>query len=679
MPVRHTHTYGDRTGDRDHSDPMPAADVTLNTPVGVCQDHRGHVWVADTGNNRLLVFDRTLDLVLGQVGTAGTAPGAFELPFRLAHHPTDRRLFVTDLGNERVQELSYAYGESAGDSRPSLPRVTVEQTFTTGDTADFHPNGIALASASDGLRIYVADEFYHDDPTDTRSRVVVFDGAGSQRGSFREITRDSGPPIPLYWPQGLATDPEGNVLVTNTGYGVQHREDGRPPYYATVVRADSDGVGVPFSHTRSPVLDDEFIIPRGVSYLPANERFVVPDVGGGHVYSYDLDGDSKGEVPSTIAPDLAARRFGAPMAVAPYDPGPDADPTGPVRARVLITEALGPAVSAHELRFVAERTAELATVDGCRNDPGQFDYASGTTIAPAETSEQQIWVGDGGNRRLQYSQPGPKPPVEPHRLSANHFPAELVTWNWPDGDRYLFAADYSATAESWDDDRQLHCYRLTEVGGTTSLTHVDSAGSWGYFGAELRLPRGMSLERVSPDQVRLHVADSLNARVGTWLFDRRATTLDHEGFYGGFGHDTGEFWLPSDVEVVPEATYVADRNNNRIQYDAGEGWQQVGTPGYGPGTSQFLLPSSVSYTDGYLFVLDLVNRAVDVFETRPDGSVPETPVDSFGVFGGTTAVGDLWMPGTLDTAARDDGVTVCLPDKVLNVVYQFEWSPPTAD
>ncbi|MBX0285914.1 hypothetical protein EGH22_06225 [Halomicroarcula sp. F28] len=661
MPSIHQETYGRRAPDLAPPFPRSADGVGLSTPVGVVQDPAGRVWVADAGNSRVLVFDRNLERVFGQVGSFGTAPGEFDLPFRLAHHPSESRVFVTDLGNARVQEL--AYGEPGEDGVP----VTVEQTFGP-TTDDFHPNGIALAEDGDGLTVFVADEFYHEDPEDTRSRIVVFDGDGRETDSFRAVTREYDDPIGLYWPQGLDTDPDGNLLVANTGYGQQASEHGRPPYYANVVRCDREGCGVPFPATGTPVLDDQFAIPRAVSYLPDEERIVVPDIGGGHLYAYSPDGDRRGEVPSVIAPDVEDRRFGAPMAVTGYDPG-DADPTGAIRGRVLVTEALDHAVSAYRLRFVAERKTQLGAVDGCRRQPGQFDYASGSAVQRA--GDPVLWVGDGGNERAQHTGPGLEAPVSPADLTANRFPATLSTWH-PGDETYLFAADYTAEADAFTDDHQLHCYRLDD----RDPEHVTSFGGWGYFGGDVRLPRGMAVEPLDSDRCRLHVADSLNGRVASWVIDRRTGAVEDHDTRGTFGHDAGEFWLPSDVAIGPEATYVADRSNDRLQYDAGDGWQVVGTAGYGDDSGRFLLPTSLALADGYLFVVDLVNRAIKVFETLPGGGIPDEPVDAFGTFGGQTAGGDLWFPAMVSALAHDDGVTVLLPDSVLNVVYRYEWTAP---
>jgi DNA-binding beta-propeller fold protein YncE len=663
MPARHSRTYGRQTPDISPPLPKPAEDIGLSTPVGVVQDREGRVWVADAGNSRLLVFDRELERVLAQVGTAGTGPGEFDLPFRLAHHPTERRVFVTDLGNARIQELSYRGGNEDVS-------VTVERTFST-ERGAFHPNGIAVHEGPDGLDVFVADEFYHTEATDTRSRIVRFDGTGTQRASFRAV-RGEDDDIGLYWPQGLDTDPDGNLLVANTGYGQQAREAGRPAYYANVLRCDRAGRAVPFPSTGSAVLDDEFAIPRAVSYLPDEERIVVPDIGGGYLYAYSLDGDRRGEVPSVIAPDIETRRFGAPMAVTGYDPGPDSEPTGSIRGRVLVTEALDHAVSAYRLRFVAERKERLARVDGLRSRPGQFDFASGSAVE--RTADGRVlWVGDGGNTRAQHTDRGFEGPVSPADLRENRFPATMETWNPTEGDHYVFAADYTADADEYDDDRQIHCYRLVDG---REPEHVLGFGGWGYFGGDTRLPRGMSVEALDEHSARVHAADSLNGRIATWTVDCRNWTVTDHDTYGSFGHDAGEFWLPSDVVVGPEATYVADRSNDRIQYDAGDGWEVVGEAGYGDDSGRFLLPTSLALADGYLFVVDLVNRAIKVFETQPGGGIPSTPVDSFGTFGGMPAGGDLWFPAMASAVATDDGATVFLPDSVLNVVYRFEWTPP---
>ena len=58
--IRHCAFRRNRPSGGRSSGACPAFAQPLNSPVGVCRDRSGNVWVCDTGNNRLLVFDGDL-------------------------------------------------------------------------------------------------------------------------------------------------------------------------------------------------------------------------------------------------------------------------------------------------------------------------------------------------------------------------------------------------------------------------------------------------------------------------------------------------------------------------------------------------------------------------------------------------------------------------------------------
>jgi DNA-binding beta-propeller fold protein YncE len=73
----------------------------FNRPYGVAVDGGGHVYVADTGNNRVQVFT-TDGAYLTQWGTYGSGDGQFSAPFGVAVDGGGR-VYVTDTDNSRVQ------------------------------------------------------------------------------------------------------------------------------------------------------------------------------------------------------------------------------------------------------------------------------------------------------------------------------------------------------------------------------------------------------------------------------------------------------------------------------------------------------------------------------------------------------------------------------------------------
>jgi hypothetical protein len=76
----------------------------FDLPTGIAADGRGHVFVSDTANHRIQVFDgdQTLVATIGRTGAAGSGPDELSSPARLTLS-ADGRLYIADAGNHRVQ------------------------------------------------------------------------------------------------------------------------------------------------------------------------------------------------------------------------------------------------------------------------------------------------------------------------------------------------------------------------------------------------------------------------------------------------------------------------------------------------------------------------------------------------------------------------------------------------
>jgi len=141
-----------------------AAAATLYAPQGVAVDASGHLYVADTGNHRVLAWESlssfqngaAADLVLGQqsftqtiangIGAKGlTAPG------NLAVHPLTSDLYVADVGNSRVVRFPHPFANPANyqpDAVYGQPNFTQRAPNVGGITAKTtsFPRGLGFDS-----------------------------------------------------------------------------------------------------------------------------------------------------------------------------------------------------------------------------------------------------------------------------------------------------------------------------------------------------------------------------------------------------------------------------------------------------------------------------------------------------------------------------------------------------
>lgn len=207
-------------------------------PTSVLVDPAGRLYVADTYNHRVQVFEP--DGRFRQVlGVEGAQQGALSRPKRLAWGP--RGLYVADTGNHRVQVFDAqgdvvfvlgGFGNSPAQfNAPEGIAVDTHGTLYVADTQNhrvqkFAPEGRFLLSwggsgsgkgeflePSDivldrGERLLIADAQNH--------RVQMFTTDGRYLGEIGRAGRGAGE---FDTPRGVATDGEGHLYVADTGNG----------------------------------------------------------------------------------------------------------------------------------------------------------------------------------------------------------------------------------------------------------------------------------------------------------------------------------------------------------------------------------------------------------------------------------------------------------------------------
>lgn len=223
----------------------------LNSPLDVAVDRQGRIYVADAGNNSLKVFNRKGALVASLGGE-----GRFVYPNAVAVGP-DGRVFVGEFRAKRIQVLDRAH----------------RQTLVIDEKVAGEPlEPLDLAVGEDG-RIYVADR---------RGAVLILGADGKIR---RKVQKVEAKPSDLSFPNGIAVNAAGNILVADSG----HRR---------LLLLGPDGkLAREFTHAK-------LNYPRGVGFA-AGGRMLAADTLGNRVILLGPDFQvlyAKGAVGGTIFP-----------------------------------------------------------------------------------------------------------------------------------------------------------------------------------------------------------------------------------------------------------------------------------------------------------------------------------------------------------------------------------------
>lgn len=154
----------------------------VKAPFDVRTDDQGRIWVLDSTNSRIRLFDKDGGF-LGGWGGHGDGKNSFSLPEALAI--SKGNLYVADTWNHRASRYSFN-----GEFKGSV-------------TGFMGPRGIA--AGADGS-VWVADT--------GNSRVVRY---GADLGSPQVVASVGADPGQVKGPVGIAVAPSGNVYVTDPG------------------------------------------------------------------------------------------------------------------------------------------------------------------------------------------------------------------------------------------------------------------------------------------------------------------------------------------------------------------------------------------------------------------------------------------------------------------------------
>ncbi len=174
--------------------PEQAPPLSLRKPAGAAYDAKGRLIVSDTGNHRLLVFEK--EQLIAQIGKEGDGPREFREPRGLTVD-SGGRVIVCDSRNGRIQILDSDFGFVGAFGKPSSDTDKSPGTFA-------RPFGV---TTDDRDNIIVADTWNHRlqilDPGG--KFLCLYDNAGRERTDMEAFNE----------PGGVFCDRRGRLFVAN--------------------------------------------------------------------------------------------------------------------------------------------------------------------------------------------------------------------------------------------------------------------------------------------------------------------------------------------------------------------------------------------------------------------------------------------------------------------------------
>ena len=231
-------------------------DGQLRQPYGIATDVTGNVYVADTGNHRIQKFTSNGTFIT-KWGSHGSADGQFATSGLIIGEPdvaTDPagNVYVTDPGNHRIQKFT---------SNGAF--ITKWKFGTKYSDFAYSTSGIGTAAGS----VYVADYI--------QDQIQKFTPSGILIGEWSEWTEGDGYEAQFRFPNDVATDVGRNVYITDFDHIYKFTSDG-----TFITKWGSEGTGI-----------GQFGVsgPDGIATDPAGNVYVA-DSSNGRIQKFTSSG-----------------------------------------------------------------------------------------------------------------------------------------------------------------------------------------------------------------------------------------------------------------------------------------------------------------------------------------------------------------------------------------------------
>ncbi len=226
-----------------------SGDVQFAKPAAMAVDGEGHLWVADTANNRVQELKSNGEFVAA-FGKEGSGEVQFKQPAGIAVGGEGEDVYVSDKGNDRIEVITPEgkYVRAFGSKGSGLGQLN-------------EPKGIAVDSLGD---VWVADA--------GNNRVEKFTATGLLMGTYGSVGTGNGQ---FKDPTGVAISGE-DVYVTDSGNN-RVQELTLQGAYVAQVGASGSGNG-------------QFSNPTGIAADPTTHALYIEDTGNNRTQIFSPTG-----------------------------------------------------------------------------------------------------------------------------------------------------------------------------------------------------------------------------------------------------------------------------------------------------------------------------------------------------------------------------------------------------
>jgi uncharacterized protein (TIGR03437 family) len=408
--------------------------TSLSAPRGLAIDFAGNLWVADSGNNRVLHYLRPVaqsgriaaDTVLGQAdfnssGSAVVSATSLNVPVGLALGPNGN-LFVSDAGNNRVLEFQAGpathaaairvYGQTSftAGAAPSSPSA---QTLTSPEGIFVDPAANLFVADSGANRVVIISNTLSAASTGTPAAYVV------GQDSFNATGGGTG--TQLRFPSDVTVDSNGNIYVCDRGYN-------RIPIFPSLLflpasggtatsvigQQNLGGSAVNWDSTDGRATPEGLAIPFGV-YIDRRDTLYVADSGNNRVVHFlkpsAVLNVADYLVGGPVAPGGLAALFGSALADTTSDPQNSAPwPNAILNREIFVNDTIAAAlfqVSPGQINFQVPSGANIGqnSISVRLADTGEL-LAGGTLLVAANSPGFFTLTQDGKGQAAARNQDG---------------------------------------------------------------------------------------------------------------------------------------------------------------------------------------------------------------------------------------------------------------------------------